>query len=71
MQFRELKPGDWVTAPFPLCAGDAVNTSVFKIEKVMGSSVFTRRGSKRIEIEAKRLVACTVRRDHLRGAYRP
>lgn len=71
MQYRELTAGDWVVAPFPLVAGDPSHTSIFKIEKVLGSVVFTRRKRRLIEIESRRLVACTVRRGEIRGVYRP
>jgi hypothetical protein len=71
MRLTELKPGDWVVAPFPLVAGDDSHTSIFKVEKVLGEIVFTRRKRKLIEVELRRLVACTVRRGEVRAIYRP
>lgn len=71
MTTHELCVGDWVIAPFPLKAGDVSHTSIFKVDKVKGSLVFTKRGRAFVEIEARRLAACSVRRGDIRMIYRP
>ena len=71
MRTTEILRGDWVVAPFPLVATDASHTAIFKVEKVAGQIVFTKRGRKLIEVEARRLVACSIRRGETRMIYRP
>lgn len=71
MQTAEICVGDWIIAPFPLTLGSPSHTAIFKVSAVKGASVFTKQGRKTVEIEARRLVACSLRRGESRLIYRP
>jgi hypothetical protein len=71
MSTAEIKTGDWFIAPWPLTPRSKSHTAIFKVHAVLGESLFTYEGRKRVEIETRRLVGCSLRRGDKRMIYRP